>query len=493
MRIAGRVVGASAGVVAVALLVGGVARRSSAVWPFESDAAKFARLTAEVVRLGEAKDGDGCRRKAREVLELAPSNDLALYNLACCEAIAGEGAAALRELGRAIDAGYWNRKQIEIDGDLAALRDRPEFARLLERLDAAKAAWDARDPLAGVGKVAPPKSFRSLEALDDAFSDEMKTVRVDEGYLGWKVVAERETDVRRRRIAALRAFVAKHPEAADEADWRILRIEAAFPVPAPAFAADVRRFASEHPASPRLADVEMLRISTEWTAKERAGAAVGGEDWTLATADVRKVFDTWPESTGAREACLWLMRDAVARRDLPTGRRLFATLKQRAKGDTAFWDAHGMQIAPLRIALEGIGTWEAKGLAGEPLGPARFRGKVVLYQFWATWCAPCVEELPRISRLRRELGGAGFEVVGISGDDLDRKAYVAWLARHDVAWPQIHEGDGMHGDLFARFDVFAIPFDILVDRDGSVIAVDLRGDRLEAAIREAVKRGGAGS
>jgi thiol-disulfide isomerase/thioredoxin len=111
------------------------------------------------------------------------------------------------------------------------------------------------------------------------------------------------------------------------------------------------------------------------------------------------------------------------------------------------------------------------------------RGRVVLLDFWATWCAPCLAELPRLKKLRAAYDRADFEIIGISLDSLDRRTFTSWVRRNNITWPQVLEGRSYNGDLARAFNVEKLPVTILIDRAGRLAGRDLRGPRLEAAIR----------
>ncbi len=105
-------------------------------------------------------------------------------------------------------------------------------------------------------------------------------------------------------------------------------------------------------------------------------------------------------------------------------------------------------------------------LDGRPTSLAEFRGRVVLLNFWATWCGPCVAEMPSLDRLEAALGGADFAVIAISEDRnpaviqpfFDRLE-LAHLARfHDPA-----------GALSRAFAVRGLPTSVLIDREGRVV------------------------
>ena len=112
------------------------------------------------------------------------------------------------------------------------------------------------------------------------------------------------------------------------------------------------------------------------------------------------------------------------------------------------------------------------------------RGRVVLIDFWATWCAPCLAELPRLQLLRQQHGAETFEVLGISLDAISRRSFVSWINRHRIDWPQVHERAGYRGRLAQGFGVDRLPRNILLARDGSIAAVDVRGERLNALVAQ---------
>jgi cytochrome c biogenesis protein CcmG/thiol:disulfide interchange protein DsbE len=105
-------------------------------------------------------------------------------------------------------------------------------------------------------------------------------------------------------------------------------------------------------------------------------------------------------------------------------------------------------------------------LAGNPVHLIDYRGRVVLLNFWATWCGPCREEMPRFSQWERNYGAKGLRVIGISMDD-DAESARAFLKQHPVSYP-IVVGDAKLGESFGG--VLGLPTTYLIDPRGRIVA-----------------------
>jgi len=103
-------------------------------------------------------------------------------------------------------------------------------------------------------------------------------------------------------------------------------------------------------------------------------------------------------------------------------------------------------------------------LSGETVSLGGLRGEVVVLNFWASWCSPCREELPRLDALHAELARRGGRVIAVS-IDLEARNAERFVRRHKLSLPIVHDGpDG----LARRLDLRHVPFTIVLDRDGNV-------------------------
>ncbi len=106
-------------------------------------------------------------------------------------------------------------------------------------------------------------------------------------------------------------------------------------------------------------------------------------------------------------------------------------------------------------------------LEGEPLVLAELRGRVVLVNFWATWCKPCEEEMPSMQRLYETHGPAGFELLAVSVDAAkDRDEVAAFRERYGLTFPILLDPDQV---VSRRYQSFRFPETLLIDREGIVV------------------------
>jgi thiol-disulfide isomerase/thioredoxin len=109
--------------------------------------------------------------------------------------------------------------------------------------------------------------------------------------------------------------------------------------------------------------------------------------------------------------------------------------------------------------------WMLKDLDGRPVSSADFAGKVVVIDFWATWCGPCISELPGYIALQRKLAPKGFTIVGLSLDEIPPGDIRKFVAEHGINYPVAIAGPEQI-DAFGGFD--GIPATFIIDREGKL-------------------------
>jgi peroxiredoxin/outer membrane lipoprotein-sorting protein len=128
-------------------------------------------------------------------------------------------------------------------------------------------------------------------------------------------------------------------------------------------------------------------------------------------------------------------------------------------------------------------------LGGKQVSFDAYKGKVLLVDFWATWCGPCVAELPNVVAAYGKYHSKGFEVLGISLDQPNsRPKLESFIKEHNMPWPQVYDGKYWQAENAVAYGVRAIPFTLLIGKDGKIAAVGARGEELAPAIEAALKK-----
>lgn len=120
---------------------------------------------------------------------------------------------------------------------------------------------------------------------------------------------------------------------------------------------------------------------------------------------------------------------------------------------------------------------------GRAVDMKALRGKVVLVDFWATWCGPCIAELPNVKAVYSKYHDKGFEIVGISLDRAtDRQKLLDFVAKEEMPWPQHYDGKYWQNEYAVKYGIRGIPAMFLIDQNGRIVTTSARGPALEAQV-----------
>ena len=174
------------------------------------------------------------------------------------------------------------------------------------------------------------------------------------------------------------------------------------------------------------------------------------------------------QMTPDREKSLKILKELAA---LDDSDPKIARIVQKAQGQLKKMEALGKPLDMKFTAVD-----------GREVNLSQMKGKVILIDFWATWCGPCVREIPSVKKTYDELHKQGFEIIGISMDS-DKIKLESFLAKNDMPWPQFFDGKGWKTSLAQEHGISSIPAMWLVDKKGNLVDQNAR-----SGLEEKVKK-----
>jgi thiol-disulfide isomerase/thioredoxin len=295
--------------------------------------------------------------------------------------------------------------------------------------------------------AATPSSFPSLAELQKFYTDKIQDAR---------------RSIEASRLASLEALLKKAP-AAEKPPVILAMIEAASVL-------------DRHDQIISLSD-EYLKDSPtgqdSWAVRQVRFMAL------IAKGRIDQAKADWEKLSAKVDMEVWqqvfdsgiLIADAL----LETGRvnevkDLYKTLRTKF----SFVSNLGQVLDPREASLKWVGktppALDGQDLTGKPLDLSQYKGKVVLIDFWATWCQPCMMALPELIETYKTYHVAGFEIIGISLDQ-DKQALERLLKAQQIPWQIAFDGKAWMGPNPRKFEVTAIPATFLLDRDGKIVLV----------------------
>jgi thiol-disulfide isomerase/thioredoxin len=180
-----------------------------------------------------------------------------------------------------------------------------------------------------------------------------------------------------------------------------------------------------------------------------------------------------------------LANSAIAAGEFGVARQVYSILRSRFGESPNLRHTIEANLKRLDKVARPAPSFATEDIKGRPIRLDAYRGKYVLVDFWATWCAPCVGELPRLVEAHAKYHDAGFEIISVSLDE--SKTAVSDFAKvRSLPWPQVHNASSTV-DLVEAFAVGSIPATYLIDPEGTIVRLDLRGKALEETLSRLIK------
>ena len=167
---------------------------------------------------------------------------------------------------------------------------------------------------------------------------------------------------------------------------------------------------------------------------------------------------------------------------------LFALDKAQRTGSMSPSGSQGNQ--PNALVGQKAIDFHVTDLNGAELSLEKYRNKVVLLDFWAVWCGPCLAEIPNVKRVYEKYKDRNFQIIGINLDR-NRSRLQDYLNKEGITWPQFFDGKGWKNKVAEMYRVNSIPSMYLIDGNGVVRKANLRGPALESAIGELIRKNNA--
>ncbi|HJY13009.1 MAG TPA: TlpA disulfide reductase family protein, partial [Flavobacterium sp.] len=166
--------------------------------------------------------------------------------------------------------------------------------------------------------------------------------------------------------------------------------------------------------------------------------------------------------------------------------KIFGTINPSLR-ETYFGKQVAERIASVKKTQEGVqaADFSQPDVTGKIVKLSDYKGKYVLIDFWASWCAPCRRENPNLVKAYAQYKDKGFQILGVSLDKAaDKAKWIKAIADDRLTWTQVGDLKGWENAAAQLYEVKAIPMNFLIDPTGKIIAKELRGESLDEKLKQ---------
>ncbi len=439
-------------------------------------------------------------------LQAAPDGAVLHYHLAVAYGAKEQPAEALAEIEKAVGLGLSDVRMVDREELLGEVRELPGWAPLRARMlqMAARSrrtdtkAYERLDPAAAPDFPSLDELIQNYEKPLGKLTMLMMVYPSDIAFPEiWKVLNE--------KMAALEKYARKENLAPEEQ----IRLDHEFLQTASGYESQNRTpwlqstvklieektnaFIERHPnEGPACAQAFYLQNRVKWLGMVPADWKALDQSTRLAGVELMKAVDKkYPGSTGGLLAmldALDLLGEGPGGINDPAIGPLVDLVREHYANNPAL-PRLNYRLLPYVLGAHGLPELKMTDLDGRTWDTKQLGHKATLIDFWATWCQPCRRELPNLVALYQEYRSQGFEIVGVSVDDgskTDDAALRAFAQQQGMTWPLVYDKQFWNSPIVKTFGVSGIPFPILVDEQGRVVAAgqEATGRKLRTALKK---------
>ncbi len=429
---------------------------------------------------------------------LIPEAKFNYYHLACAYGRSGDTEKAIESLNKLVESGWEEADALLNDGDLNILSEDSRFAAILDK---ARANAESGGASLAVRMPECDKSAQTFGTVDEltSYYDSVSNVY----RLHSMIWQNSEYTKASMQLAAIRAADMRElMKDSTGYDYGLERVRAAARVQSPynpwgpaaeSVVKEVDHYLSSSPAEEG-ADQANFLAGFAWTARTwEEDSPLRAEVLGKSNAALEKVSEG---SEYYKPAQTVLAANELELSD-GSNREAIKT-RVRAALDGSQDNNWVKRVVTKRFQHDAIDMiwpipFESDDIDGKPVKLSDYAGKVLLIDFWATWCPPCRAELPNVKDVYERYHKNGFEIVSVSFDaeeHMPLDSLRTWIKDNGLAWKHIYDGKGWGAELGAKYFVSSIPAPFMVGKDGKLFASgdDCYGEELEKTVKAALAK-----